>query len=70
MSQEDPNRDKNAFLDSASHDRERGIVGEFIGFMRENKAWWLTPILVVLAIVGVIVAGGGSAALAWVYTLF
>lgn len=70
MTQDAPRKDENEFLDAASHTRERGIVGEFVGFMRENKAWWLTPILVVLGLVGVLVAAAGSGALAWVYTLF
>ena len=70
MSPDAPRKVENEFLDAASQKRERGIVGEFIGFMRENKAWWLTPILVVLGLVGVLVAAAGSGALAWVYTLF
>lgn len=70
MSPDAPRKVENDFLDAASQKRERGIVGEFIGFMRENKAWWLTPILVVLGLVGVLVAAAGSGALAWVYTLF
>lgn len=70
MSPDAPRKVENEFLDAASQKRERGIVGEFLGFMRENKAWWLTPILVVLGLVGVLVAAAGSGALAWVYTLF
>lgn len=71
MSDPKPEHDEDQFLESASHKKERGLVGEFLGFMRENRAWWMTPILVVLALVGlllVFVATG--AAQAFLYPLF
>ena len=58
------------FLDAASHDKERGLIGEFLGFMSENKVWWMTPILIVLLLVGVLLALGATGALPFVYTLF
>ncbi len=68
---QDPKREKeNDFLDAASHGKERGLVGEFIGFMRENKAWWMTPILLVLALVGVLLVAASTGALPFIYTLF
>jgi hypothetical protein len=63
-----PEDDK--FLDAASHDRERGLVAEFLGFMSENKVWWMTPILLVLGIVGLLLLLGSTGALAFVYPLF
>ena len=71
MSDPKPDHDEDQFLQSASHKNERGIVGEFLGFMQENRAWWMTPILVVLALVGlllVLVATGGAQG--FLYTLF
>jgi len=68
---QDPKRDdKNQFLDAASHGKERGLVGEFLGFMRENKAWWMAPILIVLALVGVLLIASSTGALPFIYTLF
>lgn len=68
---QDPKRDDtNDFLDEASHGKERGLVGEFVGFMRENKAWWLTPILLVLALVGILLVAASTGALPFIYTLF
>ncbi|MBK8207156.1 MAG: hypothetical protein IPK87_10290 [Planctomycetes bacterium] len=49
---------------------EPGIVSEFIGFMRENKKWWLAPIIVLLLLVGVLVLLGGTGAAPFIYTLF
>ncbi|MHC4886766.1 MAG: DUF5989 family protein [Planctomycetota bacterium] len=52
-------------------DEERvGIVGEFVLFLRENKAYWMIPIVVVaLLLAGVLILGGGAAA-PFIYTLF
>jgi len=46
------------------------LASEFIQFLRHNKKWWLTPILLVLALVGLMVSLGGTAAAPWIYTLF
>ena len=35
---------------------QRGIVGEFVDFLLHNKKWWLTPIIVVLLLVGLLLA--------------
>ncbi len=50
--------------------RERSFVGEYWAFLRENKKWWLLPILVALLIVGVLVVLGGTAVAPFIYTLF
>lgn len=31
-----------------AEDRQPGFFSEFWGFLRQNKKWWLTPILIVL----------------------
>jgi Family of unknown function (DUF5989) len=70
MTKQSDREDKNQFLDAASHGKERGLVGEFLGFMRENKAWWMAPILIVLALVGVLLIASSTGALPFIYTLF
>lgn len=47
-----------------------GLVSELFDFLKTNKKWWLLPILVVLALVGVLVILGGSVAAPFIYTLF
>lgn len=76
MSQEtkptDPHADQgqaNEFLSAASG-KQQGLIGEFIGFMRDNKAWWLTPILVVIGLVGVLLLFGTTGASAFLYSFF
>ena len=50
--------------------RRAGFLAELWGFMRHSKMWWLTPIILVLLLVGVLVAVGGSAAAPFLYPLF
>ena len=47
-----------------------GIIREFVDFLRYNKKWWLTPILLVLLLVGTLIVLGGTAAAPFIYTLF
>ena len=47
------------------------VVSELWQFMRENKKYWLAPILAVLLLVGILlVAAKGSAVAPFIYTLF
>ena len=48
----------------------RGLASEIWGFMRDNKAWWLGPIILVLLGLGLLVLFGSSAAAPFIYTLF
>ena len=43
---------------------------EFFLFLKENKKWWLIPILLVLALMGLLVALSGSAVAPFIYPLF
>lgn len=47
-----------------------GLFREFIDFMRYNKKWWLTPIILVLLLVGVLIFLGSTGAAPFIYTLF
>ncbi len=47
-----------------------GLVREFVDFLSHNKKWWLTPIILVLLLLGVLIALGGSAAAPFIYTIF
>ena len=47
------------------------ILGEFWKFLKVRKKWWLTPIVVVLVVLGaLIVFAQGSALAPFIYTLF
>ena len=63
---------KNQAQDFAQHaeGESSGIVSEFWDFIRHNKKWWLTPIIVMLLLVGVLVVLGSTGAAPFIYTLF
>ena len=46
-----------------------GLVAEFVDFLRHNKKWWLTPIIVVLLSVAVLIWLGSTSA-PFIYTFF
>jgi hypothetical protein len=39
-------------------------------FLRYNKKWWLSPIILVLLLVGAVIILGGTSAAPFIYTLF
>ena len=47
-----------------------GIFREYVAFLRHNKKWWLTPILLALLVAGAAVMTSGSAAAPFIYALF
>jgi hypothetical protein len=47
-----------------------GMLREFWDFLRENRAWWLTPIVVVLLLISALVILGATGAAPLIYTLF
>jgi hypothetical protein len=50
--------------------RAPGLVREFFDFLRTNKKWWLTPIIIALLLVALLVILGSTAAAPFIYTLF
>jgi len=47
-----------------------GLLAELVQFLRENKKWWLVPVVVSLLVIGVLVFLGGTAAAPFIYTLW
>ena len=47
-----------------------GLVREYIDWLRYNKKWWLTPIVILLLLAGVIAVLGGTPLAPFIYTLF
>jgi hypothetical protein len=77
-SDQDANSPQDEYLDSTaesefenlSDSADPGIVREFLEFLRDNKKWWLAPILIVtLLLVGLVFLTASPAA-PFIYTLF
>ncbi|MCY2944576.1 MAG: DUF5989 family protein [Gemmataceae bacterium] len=61
---------KSDFESQAQTQAEIGFFRELLGFMINNKKWWLLPILVTLGLVGVLILLSTTAAAPFIYTLF
>ncbi len=58
------------FERAAKESNRGGFFGEFLAFLRENKKWWLLPVVLVLMLFGVLVFLAGTGAAPFIYTLF
>ncbi len=69
MSDRDKPDDDDTFDVKAAGQRT-GLASEFVAFLKDNKKWWLSPIIISILGLGVLVMLGGSAAAPFIYTLF
>ncbi|GIW80190.1 MAG: hypothetical protein KatS3mg105_1997 [Gemmatales bacterium] len=57
-------------FEAAGKEEPLSLVQEFILFIAENKKWWLIPIFLVLALVGLLAVLGSTGAAPFIYTMF
>ncbi len=50
--------------------KQPGMTADLVDFLLHNKSWWLTPIIVLLLLVGLLVVLAGTGAAPFIYTLF
>ncbi|MBT4692785.1 MAG: hypothetical protein HOH50_07335 [Planctomycetaceae bacterium] len=50
--------------------KQVGIVREFWDFLKHNKKWWLTPIILSLLLVALIAITASSGAAPFLYTFY
>jgi hypothetical protein len=62
---DEPNR-----FENLANQKPPGLVAEFYDFLRDNKKWWLLPILIVIGIFAILVALASTPAAPFIYTLF
>lgn len=68
----EPTNEQNSQQDDfqkLAEEDSQGLVSEFMEFLRENKKWWLLPIVVVLLLFGLLFVVTPSVA-PFIYTLF
>ena len=67
------NKDRGAStsaFEQHAQQRQSGLLREFLHMLVQSKKWWLTPIILVLLVLGALVFLGGTAAAPFIYTLF
>ena len=60
----------NDFEQTAKEQSEAGFFSELWGYLRQNKKWWLLPILIVLLLFGVLTLLSSTGLAPFIYTLF
>ena len=60
---------KNEF-EKLNEDEQLSLFSEFYLFIKENKAYWMIPILLTLALVGFLATLSTTGAAPFIYTLF
>ncbi len=61
---------RNPFEEAAREKQDGNVSWELLAFLKENRKWWLLPILILLGLLGVLIALSGSAAAPFIYSLF
>ncbi len=66
-SSDDKSRDD--FVQQAQQ-QQVGLLAEFFGFLRDNKKWWLIPLIASLLLLGLISFFATTGAAPFIYTVF
>ena len=66
---DDPKRDPNSF-EAAQSAPQLSFTAEFLLFLRDNKKWWLTPILLVMLLITVFAWLSATGASPFIYSIF
>jgi hypothetical protein len=61
-----PNND----FEKAAHQKQGSLVSEFIGFLKQNKKFWLLPLIIVMLLLAGLLVLSSTAAAPFIYTLF
>ena len=62
--------DPSSLLDE-NDEASDSLLGEFFLFLKEEKKWWLAPLMIVLITLGAVIIFAESSALApFIYTIF
>ncbi len=57
-------------LEKLAGQAQPSVFDEFRAFLGENKKWWLTPILLMIALFGLLVALASTGVAPFIYTMF
>ena len=70
MNAPDDSTQRQKELAEQASQREPNVLVEFTAFLRQQKKWWLVPLLLSLVLVGVISVLSASPAGPFIYALF
>ncbi len=63
--------DENKKIDTDEKIKNNSLLGEVWNFLKIRKAWWLTPIIIVLLLVGILIVMSQSSVISpFIYAFF
>ncbi|MFN9719954.1 MAG: DUF5989 family protein [Planctomycetota bacterium] len=62
--------DRRSEFERLEEEPSLGLLAEFWMFIREEKKWWLTPIILFLLLAGILAWASATGAAPFIYTLF
>jgi len=68
MSAEKKNHDVEAF-ELSNSEAQPSLAADLWAFLRENKKYWMIPLILSLLLLGVLIAMGGSAVAPFIYPI-
>jgi hypothetical protein len=57
-------------FEQAGASQPSSLLGELLEMLRQNKKYWMIPMIIVLLAFGLLLLLGGTAAAPFIYTLF
>ncbi len=57
-------------FEQMADEQQLSLARELWFFIVENKAWWMIPIVVVLALIGILIALSATGATPFIYSIF
>ena len=65
-----PNTESQADRQAQAEEPEISLLAEFVLFLRENKAWWIVPIVLALTLIGVAIWMSSATLAPFIYPTF
>lgn len=65
-----PDAPEQKSFEELSQEEQPGLIAEFWMFIKENKIWWMLPIVIVLGLLLVLAYTLNTGAAPFIYTLF
>jgi len=62
--------DKKTAFEASAEGKDASLFAEFVGMLKQNKKYWLIPLILMLLLLGVLIILGSTAAAPFIYTLF
>ena len=57
-------------FEKAASESQRSLVSEFLGFLKQNRKFWLLPLIIVMLLLAGLLILSSTAAAPFIYTLF